>query len=70
MDLVDLDSSLQRLSNEDPRAAHLVTLRFFAGLTLEDAAETLGISRSTAKRDWSYAKAWLKTAMRETLGRD
>ena len=51
VNLMDLDSALQRFSDEDPRAAHLVVLRFFAGLTLEDAAETLGISRSTAKRD-------------------
>ncbi len=65
LNLVDLDTALQRLSEEDPRAAQLLTLRFFGGLSLEDAAETLGISRSTAKRDWSYAKAWLRTAMRE-----
>ena len=63
INLVDLDDALRRLSDEDPRAAQLVALRFFAGLSLEDAAETLGISRSTAKRDWSYVKAWLRGAL-------
>ena len=62
VDLVDLGEALRRFSDEDPRAGRLVALRFFAGLTLEEAAETLGISRSTAKRDWSYAKAWLHSA--------
>lgn len=65
LNLVDLDDALRRLSNEDPRAAQLVALRFFAGMTMEDAAETLGISRSTAKRDWSYAKAWLQAALHD-----
>ena len=72
VNIVDLDDALRRLSIEDPRAAQLVALRFFAGMTLEDAGETLGISRSTAKRDWSYAKAWLQVALYEgdTQSRD
>ena len=65
VNIVDLDGALRRLSIEDPRAAQLVALRFFAGMTLEDAAQTLGISRSTAKRDWSYAKAWLHVELYE-----
>lgn len=65
VNIVDLDDALRRLSIEDPRAAQLVALRFFAGMTLEDAAETLDISRSTAKRDWSYAKAWLQVALQD-----
>ena len=70
VDLVNLDEALRRLSDEDPRAAQLVALRFFAGLSLEDAGETLGISRSTAKRDWSYVKAWLRSELGGGEGTD
>src|SRR5262245_41364058 len=59
-DLLALDEALHRLEVASPRRARLVTLRYFAGLTLPQAAELLGISRSTAEADWTYAKAWLK----------
>lgn len=58
-DLIALDEALTKLGEEDPAKADLVKLRYFAGLTLEQAAEMLGISRATADRYWSYARAWL-----------
>jgi RNA polymerase sigma factor (TIGR02999 family) len=58
-DLIALDEALSQLAEEDPTKAKLVQLRYFAGLTTEQAAEALDISVSTAKRDWAYAKAWL-----------
>lgn len=57
--LLALDDALQKLEAHDAQKAQLVKLRYFAGLTLEDAAETLGISAATAKRYWSYSRAWL-----------
>ena len=59
VDVVALDEALTRLARNDPRKARLVELRFFAGLSLEEACDTLGISPATAKRDWSFARAWL-----------
>ena len=58
-----LDEALTRLAVADPRRAELVRLRYFAGLTLEQAAELLGISRATADRHWAFARAWLYDAM-------
>jgi RNA polymerase sigma factor (TIGR02999 family) len=58
-DLLPLDEALRQLESEDPRKAHLVKLRYFAGLSLPDAAQALGISTATAKRDWVYARSWL-----------
>jgi RNA polymerase sigma factor (TIGR02999 family) len=55
-DLIALDEALTKLGEEDPAKADLVKLRYFAGLTLEQAAEMLGISRATADRYWSYAR--------------
>ena len=57
--LVELDGALERLAALDVRQAKIVELRFFGGLTVEEAAEVLGISPKTVKRDWSVAKAWL-----------
>ena len=57
--MVELDGALDRLAAMDPRQARIVELRFFAGLTVEEAAEVMGISPKTVKRDWSVAKAWL-----------
>jgi len=51
--------ALDALAAHDPRKAELVKLRYFAGLTLEEAAAALDLSERTAKRDWSYARAWL-----------
>jgi RNA polymerase sigma factor (TIGR02999 family) len=58
-DLLALDEALQQLEAEDPLKARLVRLRYFAGLSLPEAAEALGISAATAKRHWVYARSWL-----------
>ena len=58
-DLVALDEALKGLEKLDPRAGRVVELRFFGGLTEKEAAEVLGISVATLKRDWEFAKAWL-----------
>jgi RNA polymerase sigma factor (TIGR02999 family) len=58
-DLLALDEALVQLAEEDPVKARLVELSFFAGLSVEDATRCLGISRATADRYWSYARAWL-----------
>ncbi|HSG71265.1 MAG TPA: ECF-type sigma factor [Planctomycetaceae bacterium] len=62
-DLLELDEALRKLEESAPRKAQLVKLRYFAGLTIEQAAEALGISTSTADADWVYAKGWLKIEM-------
>src|SRR5262245_59872216 len=62
-ELLVLDEALEQFAAHDPVKARLVELRFFAGLTLEQAAESLGISLSTADRGWRYARAWLYDAM-------
>ncbi len=62
-DLLALDDALARLRREDPIKADLVQLRYFAGLTIEQTAEALGISRATAARYWSYARTWLYVAI-------
>lgn len=63
LNLVQLDKALKRLELEDPRRAQIVKLRFFAGLTSGQAAEAVGVARSTADSDWAYAKAWLRVEM-------
>jgi RNA polymerase sigma factor (TIGR02999 family) len=63
VDLLALDDALQRLKVIDPRKAELVKLRFFTGLTIQDAAKVLGISPTTADNDWAYAKCWLRLEM-------
>jgi RNA polymerase sigma factor (TIGR02999 family) len=66
-DLLALDEALEQLAIKDPVKAELVGLRVFAGLTLAEAAEILGLSTSTADRYWAYARAWLRV---EIMGRD
>ena len=58
-DIIALDEALEKLSKKDKVKAELVKLRYFGGLTIEQAAEMLGISATTAKRYWAYARAWL-----------
>ena len=58
-ELLLLNEAIDTLAEHDPSAAELVKLRYFVGLALEDAAETLGIPRTTAYRHWTYARAWL-----------
>jgi RNA polymerase sigma factor (TIGR02999 family) len=57
--MMALDEALTKLGEEEPAVADLVKLRYFAGLTMEQAAEVLGISRRTATRHWTFARAWL-----------
>ncbi len=57
--LLRVDTALEDLAREDARAADLVKLRFFAALTMEQAAQALGITDRTARRDWRFARAWL-----------
>jgi RNA polymerase sigma factor (TIGR02999 family) len=63
-DLLALDEALAKLEANDPVKAQLVKLRYFAGLSEEDAARALGVSRATAQRYWRYAKAWLLDELR------
>jgi RNA polymerase sigma factor (TIGR02999 family) len=64
-DLLALDEALDRLAAKDGRKAELVKLRYFAGLTMEQAADIMGVSVATAHRDWRYARAWLHRAVTE-----
>jgi RNA polymerase sigma factor (TIGR02999 family) len=64
-DLLALDEALENLAREDPLCANLVKLRFFAGLTQEEAANALGIARRTADRYWAFARSWLFDALRQ-----
>ena len=61
-----LVDALDELSNTDKRAADVVTLRFFACMSMEEVAESIGVSKRTVVRDWTYAKAWLQNALRES----
>lgn len=62
-EILALDDALTRLAREDPDAAQMVQLHFFAGLSIERAADALGVSRATAYRQWSFARAWLRCAL-------
>jgi RNA polymerase sigma factor (sigma-70 family) len=66
-DLIELDAALDKLAAKDARKAELVKLRYFAGLTVEQAASALGISTTTADRDWAYARAWLFREMKNSV---
>jgi RNA polymerase sigma factor (TIGR02999 family) len=63
-DLIALDEALQRLEALDARASRVVELRFFAGLKEDEAAEVLGISPATLRRDWKFARSWLMSRFR------
>ena len=67
-DLVALSEALEKFETKDPRAAELVKLRYFVGLTRHEAAEVLGISVATADNDWAYAKGWLKVEIAGSSG--
>ena len=66
--LLDIDAALTRLAAEDAASADVARFRLFAGLSIDEAAEALGLSRATAFREWAYARSWLTTALapRET----
>jgi RNA polymerase sigma factor (TIGR02999 family) len=63
--LLALNEALDQLATSEPRAAEVVKLRYFAGMTLADVAAALGISPRTADTDWAYARAWLVSAIRD-----
>ncbi len=67
-ELLALDEALERFAQEEPEAARLVELRYFAGLSHQEAAEVLGISRRVADGLWAYARAWLRADMRHEPG--
>ena len=62
--LLALDEALTRFGIEEPEAVKIVELRYFAGLSIDEAADALGVSRATANRHWAYAKAWLRCELR------
>jgi RNA polymerase sigma factor (TIGR02999 family) len=64
-DLLALNDALDKLARDEPAKAELVKLRFFAGLTMPEVAETLGISLATAERHWTYARTWLYAELKE-----
>src|SRR5262249_26822131 len=70
IDIVALDDALQRLAAMDPRKARIVELRYFGGLTVEEAASFLDLSAITIKREWLKAKAWLYNELRQESGND
>ena len=65
LDILDLDDALRRLGEVDSRAMQVVMLRFFVGLSVEETAETLGVGLTTAKREWTFARAWLYRVLGE-----
>lgn len=68
-EILAIDEALSRFAQMEPQAADIVKLRYFAGMSVEQAAEALGVSRATANRHWAYAKAWLRCEMdRESAG--
>jgi RNA polymerase sigma factor (TIGR02999 family) len=69
-DVLALNEALGKLEAKDPRKANLIKLRYFAGLTIEEAAHALGVSTSTADNDWAYAKSWLRLEMERQVHRD
>jgi RNA polymerase sigma factor (TIGR02999 family) len=68
--LLELNDALERLAASEPAAARIVELRLFAGLSVEEAAQTLGLSRATAYREWMFARAWLATELAESHPHD
>jgi len=66
VDLLDLDAALEALQQIDMQQSQIVELRFFGGLSMEEAAEALGVSTSTAKREWTTAKTWIRRHMQGT----
>jgi RNA polymerase sigma-70 factor (ECF subfamily) len=69
-ELLAVNDAIDRLAKLDPRQAHIVELRFFGGLNVEETAEVVGVSPKTVKRDWSLAKAWLYEDLRTAHGND
>jgi RNA polymerase sigma factor (sigma-70 family) len=66
VDLIALDNALNELARLDARQSRIVEMRFFGGLSIEDTAEIIGISRTTVKREWATARAWLRREVGKT----
>ena len=66
--ILALDDAFRRLEEQDPEAADVVRLRFFAGLSVEETAQATGLSERTVKREWAFARAWLYDALRDSGG--
>ena len=66
-ELLDLDAALTKLAVDEPELAKLVELRYFAGLTVEETAQSLGVSARTVKRNWAFARAWLGREMNHKI---
>ena len=64
INVIALDDALAALAERDPRKSQVVEMRFFGGLTVEETAEALGVSRDTVMRDWQFARDWLRREMR------
>jgi RNA polymerase sigma factor (TIGR02999 family) len=64
-DLLELDDTLDKLARQDPQAAQLIKLRFFAGLSIDQAGGSLGLSRTTAYERWAFARAWLYNELKK-----
>jgi len=69
IDILELDAALEKLAALDPQQAKIVELRYFGGLTVEEAAEALDISPATVKRHWALARAWLKKELTPNVSR-
>jgi RNA polymerase sigma factor (TIGR02999 family) len=65
-DLLELDEALERLTQHDSRAAEVVKLRYFAGMTVSEVATALSVSLATAENDWAYAKSWLRQQLSDS----
>ncbi len=65
--LIEISDVLERLEEQDPRAAQVVKLRFFAGLSRHEAADALGVSVATVDNDWAYARGWLKVELDRSI---
>ena len=70
LDILAVDEALSRFAAEDPAKAELVKLRYFGGLSVEDAGRVLGISRATADRYWAYARVWLYSELSDVSSRE
>ncbi len=67
-EILALDDAFRRLEEQDPKAADVVRLRFFAGLSVADTAKAMDLSERTVKREWAFARAWLYETLRDTGG--
>ncbi|HEY7184666.1 MAG TPA: sigma-70 family RNA polymerase sigma factor [Blastocatellia bacterium] len=70
VDLMALDEALETLARVDPQRSHIVELRYFGGLTIEETAQVLGVSTPTVERGWRAARAWLQTELSHLISKD